>query len=237
MAERIKAHDLHIAAEEAREQDRLVDALPLLERAIVGYQQERNYAGIADALSSKVLVYKHLFYTTQDKVYVDLAQSAGELSLAIMQKHNLDNQIHVGYFRLGEIAMLVENYPQAIANYEQALTTYKGGTNAEHGDYQYHLGEAMYRSGDHEQGKALLLQGLQEITDHQGEVDPFLAHVWQSGCYLRLAELLAPVDHDSAVRYLGEAEKIIHDDPKLVIRKRQLAELREKLALWISSDS
>ncbi len=222
--------DLHAQAEAMREQDRLVDALPLLEQAIIGYQREGNYAGMADAFSSKVLVYKHLFYTTQDNVYITLAQSSAALSLEIIQQYHLTNLLHRGYFRLGEIAMLEARFSEAITNYEQALEKYQG-SNTERGDYLYHLGEAIYKSGDTVRGKETLLQGLNEIQNNKDEVDPFLAHVWESGCYLRLTECTAGSEKDEAKQYLAAAEKIITSDPKLIIRKRQVIELKHRLNL------
>jgi hypothetical protein len=46
---------------------------------------------------------------------------------------------------------------------------------------------------------------------------------------MRLAELLAEKDLKKAKEYLQQAREIIENDPKLVIRKRQLVEFEKTL--------
>lgn len=215
---------LHRKAEQAREEDRHVDALKLIDRAILDYQKEKNFEGLSRVLQSRVLTYKHIFLLTKDKKYIDLAKHDAEISLEIAKKHNLLNVISSCYFRLGEVAMLLKDYKSAIKNYQLALDNY-AGTNAEKGDYRYHLGEAIYRNGDRNKGKEIILKGLKEIQNNSDEVDPFLTHVWESGCYMKLAELLKDVNGDEARGYLTKAQTIANSDNKLVIRRRQIETL------------
>jgi hypothetical protein len=46
---------------------------------------------------------------------------------------------------------------------------------------------------------------------------------------MRLAELLTEKNRERAKEYLRQAQEIIENDPKLVIRKRQLAEFKKTL--------
>jgi tetratricopeptide (TPR) repeat protein len=222
----MNGHQIHVKAEVARENDELVKALTLVEEALVAYQKEEDYEGFSQALQSRVLTCKHLFLLTKDNVFAILAKKDAEASLEITLEHKIVNRIGSCYFRLGEVAMLFKNYKLASDYYQKALDNYSG-TKAEKGDYRYHLGEALYRKGQREEGKKVLLEGLREIKDNAGEVDPFLTHVWESGCLMRLAQFLK--GSDESKKYLGEAEKIINNDPKLVIRKRQLEELKKSL--------
>lgn len=219
--------ELHKKAERAREEDRFDDALDLIEKAIENYKEEKNYEGLSRAIQSRVLIYKHLFLLHNNKKYLELATKDTAESLAIAQKHQLRNVFCSSYFRIGEIAMLAKDYKGAIENYEKALTFYVGST-AEKGDYRYHLGEAFYRSGEKEKGKNIILQGLKEIQDNSSEVDPFLIHVWESGCYMRLAGLLKDDEPGKAKEYLQKAQSISNSDEKLIIRKRQINELIKK---------
>ena len=70
---------------------------------------------------------------------------------------------------------------------------------------------------------------MEIIESHASEVDPFRKNVWVSGAYLRLAKLLLEEGKtEEAAPYFQKAAAIIHSDPALVIRKRQLDALRQK---------
>lgn len=187
-----------------------------------------DYSGIVGALQNRVLTNKHLFWRTHDQIFAIQARADAQVSLEVAELHNLNERLGSCYFRLGEIAMLFEQYNQAVENYQQALNNFSG-TNCERGDYRYHLGESLYRSGKKEEGKKTMMQGLKEIQDNAGEVDPFLVHVWESGCYLRLAELLKSDKLTEARDYLERARQIIENDHQLVIRKAQLEKLEAEL--------
>ena len=216
--------EAHRMSEELRENDKHLDALKSIEEAIIGYQQEQNYQGFAKAIQSRVLIYKHLFLLTKDKAYAVLAKHDAEASLEITQEHGLQDSLSSCYFRLGEVNNLFGDYKQATVHFQKAIDTYIG-TNTEKGDYRYHLGEAMYRSGEKDKGKEAMLEGLKEIQDNSDEVDPFLIHVWESGCYMKLAEVLKVDEPEKAKEYLANARKIIDSDDKLVIRRRQFEAL------------
>jgi tetratricopeptide (TPR) repeat protein len=218
------ANEAHQMSEELRENDKHEEALQAIEIALVKYQKEKDYFGFAKALQSRVLIYKHLFFLTNDIVFAILARKDAESSLQIAQDHNLKNALSSCYFRLGEVANLFEEYGVAISNFQKSLEVYVG-TNTEKGDFRYHLGEAIYRNGDKENGIEVMLEGLSEIQKFRNEVDPFLANVWESGCLMKLAELLREDKPVKAKEYLSNAQKIIEADEKLVIRKRQFAEL------------
>lgn len=57
--------ELHKKAEEEREADHHLEALKLIDEAIIGYQKEGNYKGLSEVLQSRVLTYKHLFLLTR----------------------------------------------------------------------------------------------------------------------------------------------------------------------------
>lgn len=223
----MNAHKLHMEAETARENDEMTKALSLIGDAIIAYQKEKDYEGFSQALQSRVLIYKHLFLLTKDHAFALLAKKDADTSLEITLKHSIANRIGSCYFRLGEVAMLLKDYNLAFENYQKALDNYTG-SNAEKGDYRYHLGEALGKLGELKKAKEIMLKGLLEIQENKGEVDSFLIHVWESGCYMRLAELLKESEPNQAKKYLEEAKKIISLDKKLVIRKRQYKELTLK---------
>ncbi|OGM11098.1 hypothetical protein A2W13_02830 [Candidatus Woesebacteria bacterium RBG_16_36_11] len=220
--------DIHNKGASLREEDKHLDALGYLTLSLFFLQQEGNYSELVDALKDRCLTWKHLFLTLKDKSYSILARKDAESMLAITEEFNLIDRYHTSYFRLGEIDMLDEDYPNAIKNYQKALETYTG-TLSEKGDYRYHLGEAKYRKGDKKEGKGLILKGLEEIRKGAKELDPFLIHVWESGVHMRLAELLRKDEPKESKLHLQKAQEIANSDEKLVIRRRQIKELTKKL--------
>ncbi len=147
--------------------------------------------------------------------------------MEISKLSKLDDVISSSYFRIGEIANILKNYTKAIENYQKAIDEYSG-TKTELGDYRYHLGTVQYLNGNKDEGKKNMLLGLKEIKENRSGVDTFLANVWESGCYMRLAEVLKDDEPKQARRYLREAKRIIDNDKRLIIRKRQWQKLADE---------
>lgn len=212
--------ELHKKAEKLRENDKLLDALKLYEEVVLKYQTEANYFSLTEALGGRCLTYKHLFLLSNDFVFFSLALHSALSSLEIAQKFKITAKIHRCYFRLGEMEMLRNKYLTAEKYYSKALNLYPKD-EAEKGDFQYHLGEAQYRAGKIQIGLKNLLNGKKLINKFQSSTDSFVYNVWLSGCNMRLAELTKDK------KYLNEAQKIIDSDPRLVIRRRQIADLSQ----------
>lgn len=221
------SHYFHRLSNEYREQDRLFLAEIFGHIAIFFYKINHEYFGQSDVYQSLVLIYKHQFLLSQNKKYIKLAQNYAQKSLNLCQSKKLNN-LHTCYFRLGEIDMLKNNFVSAINNFQKAFKIYPKN-DSEKGVYQYHLGEAQYRHGDKKSGLKNLLEGLETIQKYQSKTDLFLIHVWQSGCLMRLAELLQHNNPNQSQKYLSQADKIISNDSRLIIRKRQLIDLKNKL--------
>jgi tetratricopeptide (TPR) repeat protein len=221
---KLSGHELQSKGARLREDDKHTEALHYLTLALVAHQKEKNYRGMVNTLKDRCLTWKHLFLLTKDRVYAILAQKDAEAMLAISQQSKLKDKLHTSYFRLGEVAMLFADYLSAINYYEKALRYYVGPL-AEKGDYRYHLGEAFYQNGQKEKGKRMILAGLKEVQKGADKVNSFLIHVWESGCHLRLADLLKDDEPKEARKHLELAREIADNDPKLVIRRRQIEEL------------
>lgn len=215
---------VHQKSDIAREQDNLADALTLINEALTEYKKNENFAGYVMAQLSRSLIHKHEFLKTRNNDYAVNARKDAEGGLAIAQDKKLNEYVGVCYFRLGEAFMLIEDYESAVKNYELALDNFYG-TLCERGDYRYHYGEALFKAGRKGEGKRIMLTGLEEIQNNRSDVDSFLANVWESGCYMRLAQLLKREKSRQAATYLEKARSIIDSDPRLIIRKRQLYEM------------
>lgn len=219
--------DIHKQAEELREQERFLEALKLYEEAIVGYQKEKNYFGLSDCLLGKALTYKHLFLITNDKSFAILSQKDSESSFEIAENFGVTEILYRSYLSLAESEKLLDDQTKALKYYQKALDLYPR-EDSEKGRYQYHLGEMEYKTGDKENGFKNLMSGLETIRKFKDQTDSFLINVWETGCLMKLAELLKIDSPADSQKYLTEAEAIINSDPRLIIRKRQLEEFKNK---------
>jgi tetratricopeptide (TPR) repeat protein len=217
------AQKFHQKAALLREQDKHLQALKFCDEAIIASQKEKNNLEFSSILNTRVLIYKHLYLLTNDFCFYLLALKDAEASLIISSKYKLNN-LYICYFCLAEVFMLGNNFSKAILNYKKALNLYPK-IDSEKGDFRYHLGEAQYRNSNKKLGLKNLLEGLNLIKKYQSKTDSFLIHVWESGCYMRLAELLRKDNLPQAKRYLELGQKIIKSDKKLIIRKRQFRKL------------
>ncbi|MGI5826018.1 MAG: tetratricopeptide repeat protein [Patescibacteria group bacterium] len=227
LSENFNPDQVHVQAEQLRESGDFVEALKTFETVIVGYQQEGNYAKVVEALQGRFLCYKHLFFLTQDQIYAILGRQDAQSSLEIAERHNLKEILPSCYFRVGEASMLFNDFEKAAENFEKAVCIFPG-EGAEKGDWRYHWGEALYRSGKKEEGKEKIFEGLKEIQTNPDNRDSFLIHVWESGAYMKLADLLREDEHETAKNYLTKANKIAQEDDRLILRRRQIEELSQR---------
>ena len=211
---------LHEQAENLREQDKLQDALKLYEEVSIKYQKEENYSGLVEALGGRCLTYKHLFLSSHDFSFAIIAKHDALSSLEIAEKFNLKDKLYRCYFRLGEMEMLFKNYKKAIIYYQKSLSLYPS-EDAEKGDFIYHLGEAQCLKGDTKNGLENLSLGLIKIRQFRDSTDSFLINVWESGCLKTLFVFTKDIN------FLNDAQKIIDSDPRLIIRRRQISELKK----------
>lgn len=212
--------ELQKQADVLREEGQSLKAIDMYNHVIVRYQEDKNYTNMMAALTGRLLSWKHLFYKTEDKIYAIFVKKEAEAILEIAKEYQLGG-LHLIHFLNGTSAILLKDYSTAEKEFGQAVELYPID-NAEKGDWMAHLGEAVYRNGKKEEGKKLILQGVQKIEEKSSQLDSFLFNVWVSGAYLRLAKLLKPDNKEESQFFLSKAKKIIDSDDRLIIRKQQL---------------
>jgi len=208
-------------ADDLREKGESLKAIDIYNQAIVGFQQNNDYANMIGALTGRLLSWKHLFYKTEDKIYAIFVRKEAETIYEITKLHNLSDRRHLVLFLNGTSAILLNDYPVAEREFEEAVKIYPIDST-EKGDWMAHLGDAMYRNGKKAEGKKMILEGVKKIQEKSSQVDSFLTNVWISGAYLRLAKLLKTDNPTESNSYLSQAKKIIDSDDRLVVRKQQL---------------
>ena len=91
--QKLSAKEHHRQAEELRESDRHLEALKELDQAVVLYQEDKDYQGICEALQSRVLTFKHLYFLSKDTAFAIIAQKEAEASLEVAQQHSVGNKL------------------------------------------------------------------------------------------------------------------------------------------------
>lgn len=215
------AIELQKHADVLREQGESLKAIDVYNQAIVRYQEDKDYVNMMQALTGRLLSWKHLFYKTGDKIYAIFVKKETEAMLEISKEHRLNDKLYLIHFLNGTSAILLNDYPVAEKEFGQAIELYPNDY-AEKGDWLAHLGDAVYRNGKKEEGKKMILQGVEKIEANSSQIDSFLFNVWVSGAYLRLAKLLKTDNSEESLLFLSKATEIIDSDERLVIRKRQL---------------
>lgn len=213
--------ELKKQADILREEGKSLQAIDVYNHVVVRYQEDGNYADMMQALTGRLLAWKHLFYKTQDKIYAIFVKKEVEEMLEIAKEHQLIDQLYLIHFLNGGSAILLNDYPLAEIEFKKAVELYPR-EDAEKGDWIAHLGDAMYRNGKKEEGKRTLLQGISLIKERSPGLDPFLFNVWVCGAYLRMAKLLKTDHPEESQFFLNQAKAIIDSDARLVIRKQQL---------------
>lgn len=212
-----------------REEGKTLEGLNLYNQALVSYQQKRDYNGVLNVLCGCLISWQHLFNREEDKVFAILARKEAESMLSIAQEFGIHDRDFLIHFLFGKSCVFLRDFKSAESEFRKALELYPYN-NAEKGDWLAHLGEAIYRNGQKEEGERVILEGIQQIQAHENEDDSFRINVWISGAYLRLAKLFI-YDHrnEEAKIYLQKGEKIILNNERLTIRKQQLENLKKRM--------
>lgn len=219
--------DILKQADTLREKGQSLQAISLYNEALVSLQKKNDYNGMLSALNGRLISWKHLFYETKEPLYILLVKQHAEAMKFLADEHGLTKRLPVVHFQLGMAYTLNKEYSQAEIELSKALNLFPED-NAEKGDWMAHLGYAMYLNGKKAEGKAKILEGIQQIKTRS--TDPFKRAVWLSGAKLRLAELLEKDDPRASYSYFQKAKAIIEDNPALVIRSKQLAQWQAKHA-------
>ena len=214
------AEEIRIEADALREKGESLEALHLYNQAIFQLQREKNYSQMLDTLSGRYIAWQHLYFQEGESAYLIFAKKDAEAMQEIADIYAVEDKNHLIHFFLAKSAMLTKDYSSAQREFELALSFYPVD-HAEIGDWLVHLGDAVYRNGKKEEGKARILEGIRKIESHSNETDSFLKNVWISGAYLKLYKLLDQDQPEEAKRYLALGQEIVKNDPRLVIRREQ----------------
>lgn len=213
----------------ARENGRFDEALTETDRAIIAYQSDRDLLGLSEVLSSRQLIFMHLYRKTKDPVYLILEEHAAKASIDAAKLSALPEALGVPYFNLGKYYLEAGMIPEAAEAFSQALTHITARPPANHGapaevaDVQGHLSYAQYLTGDKTAlDRAEKALSDLESADASSDAASYNKNAWLSGAHLRISAMVRYDNPDLSGRHADMAKRIIESDPRLKLRKEQL---------------
>lgn len=224
--------EIHGKAEQARERGDFLQALQLCDEAMLTYQTEGDNLGFAEVLASRFLTLRHLFEQTNDQKYLILAKHAAQVSVELAESSGDKTALALPYFNLAKSEETLGQIQEAVENYKKALDNATNNPPVPHkieerpailADMKVHLATCEYKAGD----KSALERAKQALSDLEAhpDIEDYNQHVWVSGGYMRIAEMLKEDNPTEAKKHLQKAKEIIDADPRLKLRLKQWEKL------------
>lgn len=224
-----KGKKLHNQAEKARENEDYLNALKITDEAIIAYESDGDQQGLAEVLASRVITLRHLANETNDNSFLILALGQADSSVEIARRSEKKEALAIPLYNLAKAQEDAEKLSEAILTYHNAIEWMENFPPKDYdkdfvlADMRVHLEICRYKAGD-KRALENAEKYLQEL-ENMSPKDQYLKDVWISGAYMRLAKILRQDSIDKCKAYFEKAREIIHSNPSLKIRRKQLAEI------------
>lgn len=224
---------LHALAEKARESGRFLEALEYTDKASLAYQKDGDLLGLSEVQSSRQSTFKHLYRSTRDEIFLVLEKHAAEAAVEIAKRSGIKRALAIPYHNLGKYYFEIKEYPKAANAFRKAVENLIHFPSKRHSrtsviaDIQGHLYAAEYHAGDKTAlGRAL--KALENLINAK-ENSSYNKNAWLTGAHIRIAEMVAQDNPKLAREHAKQAQEIINQDERQVLRKKQLEKLNQSL--------
>lgn len=219
---------IHALAEQAREKGDFLEALKLIDEAMISYQENGDKPGFAEIQSSRFLTFRHLFEKTGDKNYLILAKYSTMASVQLAETSGQKEALALPFFNLAKAQETLGELQEAVASYQKAVDNIINNPPTEHNrpgvlaDFKGHLYTCQYKNGDRD----ALVKAEQALADLEQSSEPeYNKQVWISGAHMKIADILRTDNPQKAKDHLQKAKEIIDANPDLKLRKEQWEKL------------
>ncbi len=202
-------------------------AFMLLNQALFLAQKQKNHERVIQVFVDRANAFRHLFEQSGDMTFAILARKDAETILELVKAWGVSERLHTAYYMLGQAALLFKDYIIAENYFYKSLKYFKGNL-AEKASWRYHWATVLHMLGEKKKSLLAFSQAISDLKKYSGKTDKFLANVYLSGAYIHFACALMKDNKPEAKKYFVLAGKIIENDKRLVLRKKQL-KVAEKL--------
>ena len=218
--------------ERVREEKKWDEALVIFDRAIIQAANQKMPDKIINVLGHKLIVYKHLFYETENILFLELFKGEVLNGLNIANEQNINDQPRaLMLLRLGDYFLLKKNYKQSVVHFKESLDYLDQKQPGLYGEYLGHFGFGQFLSGD-ETGFETLDKAYTMVEQSQ-DLRPFHKLIILCGINLRSAQAWAHTGNlEKANQVLVKAEnqaQEINDKYHLPLRLEEVLRLKNKL--------
>jgi tetratricopeptide (TPR) repeat protein len=216
---------LHTLSAQAREEGNTAEALHKSNDALLAYDAANDSLGFAEALADRSITLRN----TSSKRFLILAKHTAMAAIEIARDSSDLTAVALPIYNYAKVQESLGEIPQAIASYKEAISHMEQTPPAMHNQHAILLDMKIRLStAEIKNGNQVAEQEIQNLIDQlktDETLDQFTKDVWVSGAYMRLAEAFTQNDSDLAQDYLSKAKEIAKNNPRLLVRQKQLDNL------------
>ncbi len=194
--------------EKVREEKKWDEALTIFDRAIVLAANEKDPERLISILGHKLIIYKHLFYETKNRLFLELFRGEVETGLNIIKLEKITGRMKgLMLIRQGDYYLLLSEYKKAVEFYTESVACMDKSRAGEYAEYLGHLGLGQALSGDPAGFETFKI--AESMLTGSTDLRPFHKSVVLAGIKLRAAKSYAVANNIAAAREnADEAEKL-----------------------------
>lgn len=223
--ESIEGRRIHAEAEHLREGGNLEEAMATIKKAQMTYVKENDLLGVAEALASEVLIWRHLGERENKSECLMFAEMAAKLSVEMAEKSGSKEALALPYHTLGKVLEDMEKWEEAKNAQKKALEVMENNPPEKHNRPAYVNEMKIHWLADR------YMCGEKEVTAELDEVlialeadaaeTKYNRDVWLSGGFMSKASILKNDNPDEALKAFTRAGEIIGANIDLKLRKKQ----------------
>lgn len=207
-------------------------AAALFTEAIIQSHLIEYHHGVLHGMMNLGTIWKLSARETGSKDFARFARSSFLDAVEYAKAHTMpDEEVIHAKFLLGQAEVELGNFSEAVSLQQEAYTFYKEHprSRAHTGDVQRHLGTALVKAGNVEEGIKMMEEGLSSIRifDERDAFDK-RNYVWETGALVGLGYAYASTNHEKAIQFAQEALEIAQTN-HLTIRRDEANILLKKL--------
>ena len=220
--------------ERVREEKNWNEALKFFDNAIIVAANEKKPEQIINILGHKLIIFKHLFYETENPIFLELFKGEVLSGMNLTERFKILGQPRaLMLVRMGDYNLLKKQYAGSIEYYKKSIENLDVAKKGEYGEYLGHLGFGQVLSGDNQGFNTL--EKAYRLVEESNDLRPFHKLIVLAGIKLREAKSFAVIgDKAKAKESLDKAQSLgkeLSKEHGLPLRLEEAERLEKELEL------